>query len=497
MFNKRAGGILCHPTSFPSRYGIGDLGEAAFQFIDFLAAANQTLWQVLPLGPTGFGDSPYQSFSSFAGNHYLISIDELVAQGFLQACDLIMYEDDDPCSVDFGRVIPYKMSLFKKAFRQYKAHASVSYKTRLTRWVNKQADWLEDYALFFAIKEQQKGAAWHQWPTELLLRDEKAMIKIKKELEEDIAFCKFLQYEFHREWKHVKDYANKHGIKIIGDIPIFVAHDSSDVWANRALFTLDETGQPTAVAGVPPDYFSKTGQLWGNPLYVWDVHKKTDYAWWIRRMEAVLDLVDIVRIDHFRGFDAYWSIPAGAKNAIKGVWKQGPGKDFFAALSQKLGADLPIIAEDLGEITPSVDALRKDIKLPGMKVLHFAFDPKADSAFLPHNFTDNHCIVYSGTHDNDTSIGWYAAAPEKEKDYFRRYMNVSGDDVAWDLIRLAFSTIGVFAIVPIQDIMNLGPEHRMNLPGDNRGWWKFRYTAQMLKDEYAEWLRYLTKLYNR
>ena len=496
MFNKRASGILAHPTSFPGKYGIGDLGSGAYAFVDFLKAAKQTLWQVLPLGPTGYGDSPYQSFSSFAGNHYLISPDILEEQGWLTKGDLLGGKVFDPRAIDYGKVIIYKMKLFRKAYEVFKIKATPADKAELATFCAKNKDWLEDYALFCAIKDSQDGIEWSRWPTKLAERDTMALDEVRFKLADSINFTKFLQYEFFRQWGELKAYANKNGVKIIGDIPIFVAGDSADVWGNRELYQLDAKGLPTAVAGVPPDYFSETGQLWGNPLYDWDEHKKTDYTWWCKRVQAVLGMVDIVRIDHFRGFESYWAVPYGEETAIKGEWLKGPGKDFFAALKRQL-SDLPIIAEDLGEITEEVDKLRISQNLPGMRVLQFGFDSNGDGNHIPHNYDNSLTVVYSGTHDNNTTRGWYEAANESERDYFRRYLNVSGDDAAWDLIRLAFSTSGVFAIVPIQDVMNLGAEDRMNSPGLSMGWWKFRYTQDMLTYNLAGRLGYLGRLFNR
>jgi len=496
MFNERASGVLVHPTSFPSPYGMGDLGAGAYAFVDFLKKAKQKLWQVLPLGPTGFGDSPYQSFSSFAGNHYLISPDELRSQGLLSDDDLSNIPGHCHRGVDYGWAIGYKMGLFKKAFENFKATATAAQKTKVTKFCTKNKDWLDDYALFSALKENFEGKCWHAWPIDIARRDEKALAEMTKKLADAIDFCKFLQYEFFRQWAALKDYANKAGVKIIGDIPIFVAHDSADVWANPELYHLDAKGQPTSVAGVPPDYFSETGQLWGNPLYNWDVHKKSDFAWWCRRVAGVLALVDIVRIDHFRGFESYWSIPFGEDTAVNGKWVKGPGKALFTALKKELG-NLPIIAEDLGEITDKVDKLRVDAGLPGMKVLQFAFTPGANSSYLPHNYDNHLTVVYSGTHDNNTTLGWYNEISESERDYMRRYLNVSGDTVAWDLVRLAISTNAVFSIVPIQDLMNLPAADRMNKPGDSQGWWKFRYTWEMLHEDYAERLGYLTELFYR
>ncbi|MDR0273593.1 MAG: 4-alpha-glucanotransferase, partial [Clostridiales bacterium] len=425
--NPRASGVLVHPTSFPSIYGMGDLGAGAYAFIDFMKAANQKLWQVLPLGPTGYGDSPYQSFSSFAGNQYLISPDELRKQGWLTDCDLEDVPWFDPRSIDFGSVIGYKMGLLKKAYNNFKTKATAAQKAKITKFANRN-EWLEDYALFYACKDHFDGMEWHRWPAAIARRDVAAIAEMKKTLADTIDFCKFMQYEFFRQWGEIKDYANKAGVSVIGDIPIFVAGDSADVWANPKLFMLDEKGKPTSVAGVPPDYFSETGQLWGNPLYNWDAHKENDYDWWIKRVESVLSMVDIVRIDHFRGFESYWAIPAGEETAIEGKWQKGPGKSFFAALKKKLG-NLPIIAEDLGEITEAVRKLRTSLNLPGMRVLHFAFDPTGKSTHMPHNYEDNRTVVYSGTHDNNTSQGWYAEAPEHERDYMRRVLSVNGNDV--------------------------------------------------------------------
>ena len=496
MFNRRASGVLVHPTSFPSSYGMGDLGAGAYAFVDFLKAARQKLWQVLPLGPTGFGDSPYQSFSSFAGNHYLISPDELRNEGWLTDNDLSNIPGSNPRYIDYGSVIGYKMGLFRKAFDKFKATATATQKTRVTKFCNKNKDWLDDYSMFTALKHHFGGKEWHKWPTDLAHRKSGALEEMRIKLSDSVEFCKFLQYEFFRQWGNLKEYANSAGVKIIGDIPIFVAHDSADVWANPELYHLDAKGQPTEVAGVPPDYFSATGQLWGNPLYNWDAHKKTEYDWWCRRVAAVLAMVDIVRIDHFRGFESYWAIPFGEETAVNGKWLKGPGKPLFTALKNKLG-ELPIIAEDLGEITDKVDKLRVGAGLPGMRVLHFAFTPGVNSNYLPHNFGDYLTVVYSGTHDNNTTLGWYQEAPESERDYMRRYLNVSGDDVSWDLIRLAISTNALYSIIPIQDIMNLPAADRMNKPGDSQGWWRFRYTQEMLDYNYASRLAYLTALFHR
>ena len=527
--NPRASGVLVHPTSFPSQYGMGDLGVCAYEFIDFLKAARQKLWQVLPLGPTGYGDSPYQSFSSFAGNHYLISPDELKKQGWLSEKDLIDVPRFDKHSVDYGPVIIYKMGLLRKAHDTFKVKATALQKNELDDFCTANKEWLDDYALFVATKahfiNQRKneidspgllafgktnekyltkaqvmdyyyGAVWNSWPEPLAKREPLALAEMTVKLTDEIDFCKFLQYEFFRQWNGLKAYANKAGVQIIGDIPIFVAGDSADVWSAPDLYLLDKDSQPTSVAGVPPDYFSETGQLWGNPLYDWGTHKKSDYTWWCKRITAVLSMVDIVRIDHFRGFEAYWAVPYGEKTAINGEWVKGPGEDFFISLKRQLGI-LPIIAEDLGEITEEVDNLRTGQGLPGMRVLQFAFDDNETNVHLPHNFESSLTVVYSGTHDNNTSRGWYYEATEKERDYLRRYLNVNGEDISWDLIRLAISTNAQYAIVPIQDVMSLGADNRMNTPGQASGWWRFRYTHDMLHERLSIRLAYLTELFHR
>jgi len=526
---ERASGLLVHPTSFPSKYGIGDLGQGALDFIDFMKAAKQRLWQILPLGPTGYGDSPYQSFSTFAGNPYLISPDLLQKEGYLAFTDIEDAPAFDARAVDYGPVIEYKMELLRKAFTGFKANATAVQKKAYEKFCKANDGWLDNYSLFVALKkhfiEERKndlgspaqdafakankkyltedqikdyyyGAVWGSWPEDIAKRTKDGIAKYKKLLADEIAFECFLQYEFFRQWNDVRTYANKNGIKIIGDVPIFVAMDSSDVWAAPELFQLDKAGNPKAVAGVPPDYFSETGQLWGNPLYDWAAHKKEGYAWWISRMASILDTVDIVRIDHFRGFESYWVTPYGESTAVNGKWAKGPGKAVFTAMTKALG-ELPIIAEDLGIITDKVRALRASLGFPGMRVLQFAFTPDAKNLYIPHNFEDSNTVLYTGTHDNDTSLGWYNSGADDEKDYYRRYMNVSGGDVSWDLIRLAWGSTAGYAIAPVQDIFALGGEARMNVPGEPAGNWKFRYTADMLRGELAERLAYMTQMFNR
>lgn len=525
---KRCSGILVHPTSFPNKYGIGDLGKSAYDFIEFLEKSNQKAWQVLPLGPTSFGDSPYQSFSTFAGNHLLISPDILLEEGYLEKEDLENIPSFDPQKVDFGSLINYKTDMFKKAYLNFKK-ASKTQRNGYEKFCKENASWLNDYVLFVALKnhfiikraenpgsndylefkENYKdiltenqindyfyGAVWTTWPEKIAKRDKIAISSYSKNLEDDMNFYKFLQYEFFREWFKLKDFVNKKGISIIGDIPIFVAFDSCDVWSNPKVFVLDSKGYPTVVAGVPPDYFSATGQLWGNPLYDWKYNKETGYSWWIERIKGNLSNMDILRIDHFRGFDTYWEIPFGSPDAVKGRWCKGPSKNLFEAIEKKLGK-LPIIAEDLGEITPTVEVLRKYLNFPGMKILQFAFDDDSSNIYLPHNQKEDNTIMYTGTHDNDTTLGWYEKATELAKDNLRRYLNVSGEDIVWDMIRLSMSSVAVLSIVPIQDIMNLDSESRMNTPGIPSGNWQFRYKEDMLNEDIASKLLYLTKLFNR
>lgn len=507
----RASGILLHPTSFPGPHGIGDLGEYAYRFIDFLVEAKQTLWQVLPLGPTGYGDSPYASFSSFAGNPYLINLDQLVEAGDLSPADLAETPDFPLDKVDYGRLIEWKVPLLEKAARNFLAHAGDGRRADFEAFCTAQAHWLDDYALFMAVKEHFDakaraanvfGAMWsNYWDKDIALRRPEAEARWKKEKAEAIAIRKVWQYYFFRQWTALRQYANERGIKIIGDIPIFVAPDSVDVWANRDLFFLDEEGQPTVVAGVPPDYFSETGQLWGNPLYNWEVMAAQGYRWWINRIKATLQQVDIIRIDHFRGFEAYWEVPAGAKTAIKGRWVKAPGMELFQTVARALG-ELPILAEDLGVITPEVVALREHFGFPGMKILQFAFDAKEagglnpTNAFLPHNHTFR-SVVYTGTHDNDTTRGWYRERTPEEKDLIRRYLARPDDDIVWDFIRMAMASVACYAIIPFQDVLNLDSDARMNTPAILGGNWAWRFRAEALNPWGSTRLRELVDLYGR
>lgn len=492
---SRESGILLHPTSLPGRWGIGDLGAAAYLFVDFLEAAGQHLWQVMPLGPTGYGDSPYQSFSAFAGNPLLISFDLLLEQGLLAEEDLADAPAFPAGRVDYGQVIPFKQQVLRRSFARFRAGASPAVQRAYEEFHQQQRDWLDSYALFSALKEHHQGAVWNTWEPAIARREPEAVARWSHQLHEQIAYHIYCQFLFFSQWLNLKQYANERGIRIIGDIPIFVAYDSDDVWANRDMFALDAQGNPTVVAGVPPDYFSATGQLWGNPLYRWDVLARRGYDWWIARFRATLTLVDIARIDHFRGFAAYWEVPAHEPTAINGRWVTGPGARLFEAVGQALGR-LPIIAEDLGLITPDVEELRDQFNFPGMKVLQFAFGGDADNPYLPHNY-ERSCIAYSGTHDNDTTIGWWRTAPAEVHHHVRTYFGVDGGDIAWDFIRAAMASVADMAVFPLQDVLKLGSEARMNVPGQPGGNWTWRYTPEMLSSQVIERLKDLTALYGR
>ncbi len=492
---SRAGGILLHPTSLPGRFGIGDIGPAAHSFVDFLAESGQVYWQVLPLGPTGYGDSPYQSFSAFGGNPLLISPQALVAAGLLPAAELDAVPAFAADRVEYGRVIEHKRGLLERSFALFGARAAPSLRGALDAFAEENKEWLDDFALFMALKDAHGGAPWPTWPRELARRDPRAMATWRTKHDTAVRLHTFAQFLFFRQWAALKEYAARRGIRIIGDAPIFVAHDSADCWSHPEFFHLAPDGSPTLVAGVPPDYFSETGQLWGNPLYRWDVLARTGYTWWKQRLRMALRLVDLLRLDHFRGFAAYWAIPGDAPTAETGEWLPGPGAALFDALRSDLGA-LPIIAEDLGVITPDVDALRERYGLPGMRVLQFAFGGDARSRDLPHNY-ERACVVYTGTHDNDTTAGWLATAPLKERTHALTYLASSGRDPVWDLIRLAYASVADTAIVPLQDLLGLGSAARMNRPGRADGNWTWRFREEVLTDDLRERLRALAELYGR
>jgi 4-alpha-glucanotransferase len=494
----RSAGILLHPTALPGRYGIGDLGDTAYQFVDFLIQSQQSLWQILPLGPTGYGDSPYQCFSAFAGNPLLISPDRLVNEGYLPATAVKEVPAFPPHKVDFGWVIQYKTELLHKAHAHYQARGTTAQRQAFEHFCQEQANWLDDFGLFMAVKshhQEHEGGVWSTWPDDIRRRQPEAMRHWSQQLAQEVNYHQFSQFLFFQQWLALKQYANEQQIKIVGDVPIFVAYDSADVWANPDLFYLQEDGAPAVIAGVPPDYFSATGQRWGNPLYNWAKMAEDDYEWWARRLEMTFTQVDIVRIDHFRGFVAYWEIPAEMPTAEIGQWVKGPGAPFFEAMRRRLG-DLPLIAEDLGVITPEVEALRDQFEFPGMKILQFAFGGDKNSAFLPHQYVHN-CVVYTGTHDNETTVGWYRNANESERDHVRRYTARDGSEISWDLTRLAYLSVADTAVIPLQDLMRLGNEARMNFPGKPAGNWQWRYTQDMLTAVIIHRLRDKAALYGR
>ena len=502
----RASGILLHPTSLPGPFGIGDLGPDAYAFIDFLTASGQSLWQVLPLGPTGYGDSPYQCFSAFAGNPLLISPTQLLEDGLLSDDDLNRDLRFRPTRVDFGPVIDYKKGLLEKAFDTFKRLPEGSLRTEFIHFCLSNEWWLEDYALFRAMKDAHGGIAWTDWEPRFAVRETNAIDSAREALRERVYAEKFYQFLFFKQWSTLKAYCRERQITIIGDAPIFVAFDSADVWAHPEMFKLDSHRQPIVVAGVPPDYFSKTGQLWGNPIYDWNAMRATGFRWWIDRLRGTLQTVDILRIDHFRGFAACWEVPGGDKTAERGQWVEVPGRELFTTLRNTFG-EMPIIAEDLGVITPDVEALRDDFGFPGMRVLQFAFRGDSKTIDLPHNYIRN-CVVYTGTHDNDTTVGWFnskagtgstrnAQEIERERAYCLAYLNSDGSEIHWDMIRAAWSSVANTAVVPLQDVLGLGSSARMNLPASVRGNWQWRFRSGALTKRISDRLLELTELYGR
>lgn len=502
MSFKRASGILLHPTSLPSAFGIGDLGQAAYTFVDFLKRSGQSLWQVLPLGPTGYEHSPYtMNFSAFAGNPLMISLERLAEAGLLEGAELEPLPQATLNRVEFDRVIPYKMQFLKRAFERFQTASGTPNRVLFDRFCQEQAWWLEDFVLFMALLEAHDGQPWSQWDTALARRQPEALQTKAEELAQSIQFQRFLQFTFFEQWSALRAYANQKQIQIVGDVSIYVCHNSADVWAHPTLFKLDpQTLEPAYIAGVPPDYFSATGQLWGNPVYDWDACDRTDFHWWTQRFKATLQYVDIVRVDHFRGFEAYWQVPAGEETAINGEWVKAPGEAFFKTLSDRLGR-LPIMAEDLGIITPEVEALRDQFGFPGMKILMFAFNEGPQSTHLPHHYPRN-CVVYSGTHDNDTALGWWATLAEEARQFFAQYLGYAGPEevteVNWVLIREALASVGDLAIIPLQDVLGLGGWARMNDPSQIPGNWRWRYgNSELLTQEICDRLHHLTDLYSR
>ena len=502
MTFTRASGILLHPTSFPGRYGIGDLGNAAYRFVDFLEAAGQSLWQVLPLGPTGYGDSPYQCFSAFAGNPLLIDPEKLVGDELLSWADL----GDVPAfpldKVDYGWVINWKIPLLKRSFANFRDRGATELHVDFQVFCAENSNWLDDFALFMALKDAHDGRPWGEWDLDIRLRQPDALEHWQSVLSEAIQVHKYLQWQFFRQWLELKGYANDRGIRVIGDIPIFVAHDSADAWANRELFYFDGQGEPTVVAGVPPDYFSKTGQLWGNPLYRWDKMAQRGYRWWIERFRATLTMVDIVRVDHFRGFYNYWEVPAEEETAINGRWLLGPGAELFEAVEEELGKIL-VIAEDLGDFTPKaragVDSLMAQFGFPGMKILQFGFGSGSDDIFLPHNYTTPSWVVYAGTHDNDTIVGWYhESSTPGEREYALKYLGKEdADDIAWAFIRLGWASTAWLAVASLQDLLSLGSWARMNVPSRASGNWQWRFQEGQVTEGLRHRLLELTAIYGR
>ncbi len=492
----RSCGTLVHPTSFPSDYGIGDLGPGAHRFIDYLYSSTQSVWQLLPLGPTGYGDSPYASYSAFAGNHFLISPDILLEKGLVTQQEVDQGKREQKTRTEYDEAYRFKYDLFFKAADRFYSDTSKKERSQFEDFVEQNSYWLDDYTIFMALLYHHDKQPWNTWEKGLATRDEATLKKYRKKLKKEIDLHYWLQYEFYSQWMALKKYANEQGINVVGDIPIFVDHNSADVWAHPEYFEVDEAGNRQLVSGVPPDYFSETGQLWGNPLYKWNVLEKDGYEWWLERFRQMFHLFDYIRVDHFRGFDAYWEVKATEETAMNGRWVKGPGAKLFNKIKDKLG-DLPIIAEDLGVITDSVVALRDGFNFPGMKILQFAFSDNSANSFLPHNYTTNHCVVYTGTHDNDTTIGWYNSAPEVEKHRCREYMQSSGEQVNWDMIRTATMSVAKYAIFPLQDLMNLDAEHRMNFPGTTENNWQWRYTDAMLEQVDQDRIRYLIELTNR
>ena len=506
MSFPRACGILLHPTSLPGPYGVGDMGHEAYRFVDFLADAGQSLWQVLPLGPTGYGNSPYQCFSAFAGNTLLVSPDLLVEHGLLAPADLKDVARLEDARVEYGAAFELKERLLNRAFENYKTARPAAVRDNFDEFKERMASWLDDYALYRSLKREHNETAWTNWEPELVRREEAALESARARLFEEIEAVKFKQFLFFDQWTRLREYCHGREIQIIGDIPIFVAHDSADVWAHPRQFKLGEDGRPTVVAGVPPDYFSKTGQLWGNPLYDWERMKGDGFAWWVERVRATLSLVDIIRIDHFRGFAAFWEIPGGDETAERGRWVFAPGRELFAEIKSALGA-LPIIAEDLGFITPDVISLRDEFDFPGMRILQFAFSTDSTNKDLPHNYVRN-TVVYTGTHDNDTAVGWFrsdaggssvrsAEQIERERRYCLDYLCTDGAEINWDFVRALYASSGDTALVPLQDVLGLGSEARMNTPATMSGNWGWRFRDGDLSEDLSARLRRLAETYGR
>lgn len=492
---KRCAGVLLHPTSLPGAFGIGELGKEACRFVDWLALAQQRVWQVLPLGPTGFADSPYAAFSAFAGNPLLISLQRLQDEGLLGWEDFVDYPFLPEERVDYGAVIPAKMDVLRRAYERWKARGDAQTRQALEAFRAEHAFWLEDFALFMALKRAYGGRAWVEWDADLASRRGDALKRAREDLVDEVEFQVFLQFCFVTQWMDLKRGANAQGILIMGDMPIFVAHDSADVWAHPEMFHLDDTGHPRFVAGVPPDYFSPTGQRWGNPVYRWEVMRRQGYRWWVERFRWILQMVDMVRVDHFRGFCAYWQVPASEPTAVRGKWVRVPGRHLFRTLQRELG-ELPIVAEDLGTITPDVVRLRKELGFPGMRVLQFAFDGDPNNLYLPYNYEVD-TVVYTGTHDNDTLVGWFTNLGEEEKRRVFDYIGREHISVHWEMIQLAYASVARLAIIPLQDWLGLGSEARMNHPGRESGNWQWRCRSEHLSEALAHAIGKMCMVYGR
>lgn len=494
----RACGVLLHPTSLPGPHGAGDLGAQARHFVDWLASAGQRLWQVLPLGGIGPGDSPYMSPSAFAGNEWLIDLVELAQQGWLDADDVAPLPGGDAGRVDYAAAIAWRRQRLEKAAAAFAARTTGQQRSAFEQFCAAQADWLDDYALFMSLGElhgADRGVGWCDWPAPLAGREPAALAAAAAEMAPRLAFWRFAQWCFDRQWTALRAHAHQRGVQIVGDAPIFVAHHSADVWSHPELFDLDARGRPRVVAGVPPDFFSAVGQRWGNPLYRWAAHAKDDYAWWVRRIRHGFERVDLLRIDHFRGFAAHWEIAAEESTAVKGRWVPGPGERLFKAVTKALGP-MPIIAEDLGVITPDVDALRRKFAFPGMRILQFAFAGNPQDRYLPHNHEPD-TVVYTGTHDNNTTAGWWAEAGDAERHFARGYLATDGHDMPWTMIRAACMSVADTCIVPMQDVLGLPGDCRMNLPGQGSGWWRWRLQWSQVHPWHAQRLAELCRLYGR
>jgi 4-alpha-glucanotransferase len=492
----RASGVLLHPTSLPGPHGAGDLGPAAYHFVDWLVAARQRLWQILPLGNVGAGHSPYMSTSAFAGNVLLIDLADLQAHGWLEAGELVPPASFAAPRIDHAAMIPWRMERLRRAAQRFAATGSAEQRAAFEAFCASHASWLPDYALFAALADAHPGCAWCDWDAPLAQREPAALAQARETHAEAIGFHRFCQWRFFEQWSRLRRHANERGVQIVGDAPIYVAYHSAEVWARTELFDLDKSRRPSHVAGVPPDYFSATGQRWGNPLYRWSAHADERHAWWIERVRRTFELVDVLRIDHFRGFAHYWEIPASEPTAVHGRWRVGPGAALFKAIGAALGP-LPIIAEDLGLLTPEVTALRKRFAFPGMRVLHFAFaEGSSRNLYLPHHHEPD-SVVYTGTHDNDTTLGWWTQASDAERDHVRAYLGIDGQEIHWDLIRTALASVADTAIVPMQDVLGLGTEHRMNRPGESTGHWAWRFDWSQVRPEHAERLARLVRLYGR